>query len=88
MDEQEKLARARRQVAAIKGFYIHLLVFVLVNAFLVAINLTTGSEWWAQWPLLFWGVGLLIHGLAVWGGLSRAVARWEARKVEELKSSM
>jgi hypothetical protein len=30
LDEQEKLARAKRQVAATKGFYIHLFVFVVV----------------------------------------------------------
>jgi hypothetical protein len=30
MDEREKLARATRQVEAITGFYIHLVVFVLV----------------------------------------------------------
>ena len=39
--------RARRRVAAIKGFYIHLFVFVLVVAGLVVINWLTGGPWWA-----------------------------------------
>jgi len=41
MDEA-RLARARRRVAALKGFYIHLSVFVLVMAGLAVINLLTG----------------------------------------------
>jgi hypothetical protein len=56
-------ARARRRVARKMGFYIHALVFVLVNAGLFAINAVTGEPRWAQFPLMGWGVGLAIHGI-------------------------
>ena len=46
LKEQEKLARAKRQVAAIKGFYIHLFVFGVVMATLFAINLAMTDIWW------------------------------------------
>ncbi|MFL6664877.1 MAG: 2TM domain-containing protein, partial [Rhizobacter sp.] len=36
-------ARARRRVGMKMGFYIHALVYVLVNAGLYAINLSTGG---------------------------------------------
>jgi hypothetical protein len=86
MDEEAKLARAREDVAAIKGFYIHLLVFVLVIALLFVINVLTNSPWWVQWPLLGWGIGVLAHGLAVFGRVPpRWVINWEARKIQELK---
>ena len=53
MDEHEKLALARQQVEAITGFYIHLVVFVLVMAMLLVLNLTTLNEiWWVQWAFL------------------------------------
>jgi uncharacterized membrane protein len=89
MDESEKLARAKQQVAAITGFYIHLIVFVLVMLLLLAINwATTPTIWWVQWPFLGWGVGILAHALAVFGQLPRAVTNWQQRKVEELKNKM
>jgi hypothetical protein len=87
-NEQLKLARAKRDVAAIKGFYIHLFVFALVMALLFFINMATGSVWWVQWPLLGWGIGVAAHGLAAFGRVQRWVASWEARKLQELKDRM
>ena len=84
-NEQLKFARAKRDVAAIKGFYIHLAVFALVMALLFVINLATGSVWWVQWPLIGWGAGVAAHGVAVFGRVQRWVSRWEARKLQELK---
>ena len=69
--------RARRRVALKKGFFIHLLVFVLVNAGLFV--LWEGAEWglgdgagWGRhhrvggfFPLWGWGLGLAIHGIVV-----------------------
>jgi hypothetical protein len=40
-----KLLRAKQQVAAIKCFYVHLLVFVLVVAGLLGLKLMLGSPW-------------------------------------------
>jgi len=82
MDE-EKRARARRRVAALKGFYIHLSVFVLVMAGLAIVNLLTGQRWWVLWVLLGWGIGVLAHGLAVSTRTSRAIANWEERKTQQ-----
>lgn len=70
-------------MAALKGFYIHLSVFVLVMVGLAVINLLTGPPWWMLWALLGWGIGVLAHGLAVSTRTSRAVADWEARKTEQ-----
>lgn len=39
---REKLEIAKRRVAALKGFYIHLIVFVAVNLGLTALNIATG----------------------------------------------
>ena len=82
MDDTEKLTNARRHVAAVKGFYIHLSVFILVNILLVAINWAIGTPWWAQWPFLGWGVGIIGHALAVFGQLPGFAKDWEARQVK------
>ena len=76
---------ARRQVAAINGFYIHFAGFALVMGILPAVNVTTGSGWWVQWPFLGWGAGLLAHAVVVFGQSPRAIANWETRKVAAVK---
>ncbi|MBO0763647.1 MAG: 2TM domain-containing protein [Hyphomicrobiaceae bacterium] len=83
MRNEERLARARRRVAALKGFYIHLFVSALVLAGLAAVNVATGGPWWVLWVLLGWGIGVLAHALTVFGQTSRAIAAWEERKMRE-----
>jgi len=80
--EAARLAEARRRLAALKGFYIHLSVFVLVLAGLIIINSLSGGVWWVVWVFLGWGVGVLAHGLALLARGSRTLAAWEKRKLE------
>jgi hypothetical protein len=68
-DEQALLRRARRRVGIKTGFYVHALVFVLVNLALFAINRYRGGEDWAIFPLLGWGLGLAIHGIVAFVSL-------------------
>ncbi len=68
-DPNDLEARARRRVGRKIGFYIHALVFVLVNLGLFAINAVTGDPHWARFPLMGWGLGLAIHGLVTLIGL-------------------
>jgi hypothetical protein len=45
-----------------REFYGHLMSYVLVNGFLVAVNLMTSRGYfWAIWPILGWGLGLSFH---------------------------
>lgn len=57
--------QARQRAEAIQGLYIHLVVYAVINAGLFAINWVTGEgSWWFQWPLLIWGIALVIHLVA------------------------
>lgn len=58
---------ARRRAAAKMGWLIHALVYVCVNAGLALVAWHTGRAW-HLYPLAGWGLGLAIHGLAVWLG--------------------
>jgi hypothetical protein len=89
MDEHEKAARAAKQVEALTGFYIHLIVFVLVIAVLLVVNwLATPDIWWVQWPFLGWGIGVVAHALVVYGSMPNFITRWQLRKIKELKDRM
>lgn len=78
-------ARARRRVGLKMGFYIHALVYVLVNLGLFAISVVSGSGRWHVWPMLGWGLGLAIHGVVTFinlrgeGVRERMLAREIAR---------
>lgn len=84
--EQQRYERARARVGAIKGFYIHTSVFVLVSTSLLALNVLTGGGWWLYWPLLGWGIGLLAHAVGVFGfgGGGPWGRDWEERKTREI----
>lgn len=85
-EEQQRYERARARVKAIKGFYIHATIFVVVNIALFAINVLVGGVWWFYWPLLGWGIGLGAHALAVFGfgGGGPWGRDWEERKTREM----
>ena len=84
--QQQRYERARTRVKALKGFYIHATVFVLVNIALFALNVLVGGVWWFYWPLLGWGIGLGVHALAVFGfgGGGPWGRDWEERKIREM----
>jgi hypothetical protein len=62
---------AEKRVKEKVGFYWHLASYLVVNGFLVAIYLLTsmanGDFYypWPIWPMLGWGIGLLLHFLGV-----------------------
>jgi hypothetical protein len=48
------------------GFGYHLTAYLAINAVLVWINIDKYPEYlWAQWPLIGWGIGLILHGLSI-----------------------
>ena len=63
MNEQDLMQQARRRVRIKTGFYIHGLVYLLVNSALLAVNLLGGGPRWHLAPLLGWGLGLTSHGV-------------------------
>ncbi|KAA9021771.1 2TM domain-containing protein [Niallia endozanthoxylica] len=83
MENSEKYLRAKKKVQSLKAFYIHLIVYILVNSMLLVINLLSDSgNWWFIYPLVGWGIGLLIHGLStfVFGKMG---SDWEEKKIKQ-----
>ncbi|MBT6338532.1 MAG: 2TM domain-containing protein [Desulfobacula sp.] len=66
MENKKNYKKAKKRVEVKIGFFIHLLVYLLVNTMLIAINLSTSSDHiWTAGPLLGWGIGLFFHGVGV-----------------------
>jgi hypothetical protein len=54
---------ARRQLQARRDFASHLVAYVVVNLFLVAVWAFTGAGYfWPAWVIFGWGAGLILHG--------------------------
>lgn len=83
MTETERYQVAQKHVQKLKDFWIHLAVFVAVNAGLTTLNLVrTPERLWFQWVLLGWGAGILLHCFQVFGG---GVAKnWEEKKIQAI----
>ena len=81
---ERAVTQAKRQVAAIKGFYIHLAIFTAIVLGLLVLNLAFSRDWWVQWVVFGWGIGVVAHALAVFGRKPQAVANWEARKLNQI----
>ena len=93
--QEHKYLLAKKRVEKIKGFYIHLAVYILVNIFVsgvIVFGLTEGGEFtftgaishfgtYSTW--LFWGIGLFFHWLGVFGSNLFFGKEWEKRKIQE-----
>ena len=65
MKKQEGYSNAKKKVEARMSFYSHLAVYLGVMTLLTILNLTgDGDYFWAMWPMIAWGSGMIIHGLS------------------------
>jgi len=88
MSDDEIRELATHRVRRRRGFYSHLVAYVLVNLMLVAIWYFTGRGYfWPGWVMLFWGIGLVFNGVAVFAkgdiGSERAAIEKEIEKIKK-----
>ena len=87
---------AKRKVDAIIGFKVHFGVYLAVNLFLVVLNLLLLKKkspqgeplpflvyFWSIWPIIGWGVGVLLHYVAMARFASQSFAAWQEQQVQE-----
>jgi len=94
-NERQKLKRARKKVAEIKGFYTHLTVYLVINTTITLIKLI-GNSYYGEtfmgpfWHFstlsiwLFWGIGLFLHGAKVFSNKTVFSKEWEARQLKKI----
>lgn len=90
LDEKMIYEAAKKRVEKLKGFYVHFLVYLIVNAFIIYANYQHGNPKGSFFELqnfstaFFWGIGLAAHGLNVFSLDLFFGKEWEERKVREL----
>ncbi|MFC1952622.1 2TM domain-containing protein [Chloroflexota bacterium] len=78
---------AKKRVEAKRGFYNHLIVYMVVNVMLIIIWVFPGGGGypWFLWPLGGWGIGLIMNFIRVFvwpsGGDKTAIEK----EVEKMK---
>lgn len=66
MENSEAYQSAKKRVEAKMGFYTHLTVYAAVILLLAVINfLSSSSAIWFHWPMLGWGIAVVLHAFAV-----------------------
>jgi transcriptional regulator with XRE-family HTH domain len=80
IDEALALAHVRK----LKGFYMHLVLYVSIVGFLALVNLMTYRHYlWFIWAGLGWGIGILLHALRVFDKVPFLNGEWERRQAEK-----
>ena len=73
-----------KEVRKLRGFYLHLMKYVIVNLGLLAINLIFSPHTlWFYWVMLGWGLGLLSHAFRLFRPAWMLGPDWEKREVEK-----
>lgn len=90
IEKSYRYREAQKRVKKIKGFYVHLLIYLLVNMALLIINtrdegLLEGMQDLENYStIFFWGLGLLAHGINVFGSNVFFGKNWEEKKIEKI----
>ncbi|MBD1373523.1 2TM domain-containing protein [Hazenella sp. IB182357] len=63
MDQEQIRKYAEKKVREKQDFYNHLLVYILVNLFILIVRVyaDAGLDWTLIFPALPWGIGLAFH---------------------------
>lgn len=94
IDRESAFYRAKHRVDRIRGFYSHMLVYLIVNtgisAYKITRNMNNGETFneaffdystFIVW--VFWGIGLAIHAFSVFGLPFILGKNWEEEKIRQ-----
>ena len=98
--ENTKYERALKKVEAIKRFYKHLRVYIIINVLLLLLRAKIFKffrdgdfsdvhfDRWLDWntygTAIIWGIALFIHGLYAFQYKFKFFKNWEDRKLKEI----
>jgi len=78
------LIQAKKNVERIKKFYAHLTMYIMVNTFLIVLNMMTDSRFmWSLIVVFSWGIGLVSDWMKTYNYHFFLGKDWEDRKIRE-----
>ena len=81
MQNYDAYSQAKRNVDKKIRFFIHLAIYLCVNAMLVSLNIAQHIDVpWSFGPVVGWGIGLFFHGVSVF--FRTTDAGWKRRMIE------
>lgn len=80
----DRYERAKIRVEKMKGFYVHLSIYLLLSAFFIFLNFRSGDFPWAIFPIVGWGLGIIGHASDALGWNPFFGKQWEERKIKEI----
>jgi uncharacterized membrane protein YvlD (DUF360 family) len=87
--DDEKLLKAYKRVKKIKGFYIYLIAYFVVNIIFFIINLVaTPGDWWFFYPLAIMTFVLFWVTMDAFVFSRKRNSGWEKRKLKEIIKQM
>ena len=82
--ESSKYIKALERVEEIKGFYSSIIAYCIVIPILIYVNLTYVPQFhWFWFPIMGWGIGLVIQGFKAFAYNPFLGKGWEERKIQE-----
>jgi len=86
MSEDYIYEEAKKRVKEKKGFYGHLTAYLAVNVVMFFVVYINAGEFGWLIPAAFWGIGLIIHYVGVFGfpGTDKVGSKeWEAKQIQK-----
>ncbi|WP_375772555.1 2TM domain-containing protein [Archangium gephyra] len=82
-NDNQAYERAHKRVVALRDFYMHLMWYVALSLGLFAIDMLTPGGPWFFWPVVGWGIFVLVHGVSLVLEGSVLSDKWEERKTRQ-----
>lgn len=82
---EKRYAMAKEQVEKIKGFYVHLTIYLIFVPVFIWLNMISNSGFpWAIFPIGGWGFGVMGHAADTFNYNPFFGKDWEERKIKEM----
>ncbi|MGB1042570.1 MAG: 2TM domain-containing protein [Tenacibaculum sp.] len=92
--ELEKYIKAKKRIKELKGYYWHLITYLVVNVFITLAQIIEGlyqretikvifSDFGVYGVWIIWGISLFFHTLKTFGYPNLPIKNWEERKIKE-----
>ncbi|WP_298506982.1 2TM domain-containing protein [uncultured Maribacter sp.] len=86
LSKETRYLRAKEKVQAEKGFYSNLTAYCIIIPMLAIFNYTTTGFVWVIFPAMGWGLGVVLHGMQVFGYNPFLGKNWEEKRLKEYMS--